>query len=430
MRNLQDLPTELLVKILSYLLPCELFTACRLSRRLLSISQSLLFRAPLLSTANILGGPNTPSSLETFYRTLTTPGNEALASHVLSLTLNWCNRYGLPLAANQNQPPHQSAQPTSHPTPTAPLPDVQNTCTKHLFNLLIRLRALHITSFTRNSSVGNFIDEYYINQPTSALPPAFHTLRDFYCHSLSSQFGISYSALMMLLLLPCIRSIDVDLVDNDDELPDVASTATSTVTTLRISHALFRARWLASILRVTCALTHFSFTARRIFECYRYRHIRSALELVRGTVQALSLNFEYVCSYPDEYPLQEGEEVEEGVDLDPALSLVPSFRGWPMLVRLRCPLLFLRGYLVDVETPVLLNVLPVGIRELEMLDESYYTLAEVVGELVELLRRREELSPLLKRVVVMMANGGPEYEILREECRVTGVELVEHGQRW
>lgn len=429
MHNLQDLATELLVKILSHLLPCELFTACRLSRRLQSISQSLLFRAPLVSTAKIWGQPNTPSSLEIFYRTLSTPGNEALASHVRYLTLNWCHRHGPPLAANPNQPPPQSAQPTSHPTPAAPLPDVQNTCTKHLFNLLVHLRTLHIATSTRTSSFGNFIDEYYTNQPASALPPAFHSLRDFYCHSLSSQFGISYNALMILLLLPCIRSIDIDLVDNDDELPDPASTATSTVTTLRLSHALYRARWLASILRVTCALTHFSFTARRIFECYRFPHIRSALELVRGTVQELTLNFGYVCSYPEEYPVQEGEEVEEGVDLDPALSLVPSFRGWPMLVTLRCPLLFLRGYLVDVDTPVLLNVLPVGIRELEMLDECYYTLAEVVGEVVELLRRREEVSPLLKRVRVMMANGGPEYEILREECRVTGVELVEDGPR-
>lgn len=81
----------------------------------------------------------------------------------------------------------------------------------------------------------------------------------------------------------------------------------------------------------------------------------------------------------------------------------------------------------QAQTPQLAYILPAGIRELEILYDRYWTIAEVVDEVLVLLRHKEEMVKDLKRIVVCIDKWvRPELEErLKAACTAASVELVE-----
>lgn len=74
------------------------------------------------------------------------------------------------------------------------------------------------------------------------------------------------------------------------------------------------------------------------------------------------------------------------------------------------------------------DVLPAGLCELEFFWDGEYMVERVMVEVVQLLARKAELVPALKRVKVAWAVG-VEREILRAVCGAVDVEFVENGER-
>lgn len=105
-----------------------------------------------------------------------------------------------------------------------------------------------------------------------------------------------------------------------------------------------------------------------------------------------------------------------------------SFAEWPMLHTLRCSMRELLGYPGDADAKIgLAEVLPCGLRRLEVAMDQYWMYASAVDRIVVLLRTKREVVPLLESVAMGLwgAGDGPHRERLSGACEEAGVELVE-----
>lgn len=429
---LQHIPSEMLVEILYRLSSADLASVSLVSHRLHNVSQALLFKAPNLTTGYSRVDRSNPPSLERFLRLVTMPGDQDLALSVRELNLNWSHSSKTggydqvqPVAGNQLLTP--SAPHVSYQT--------RNEQIMLLLRHLPRLAALHITSCTCCSSFDKFIECLHILSPSES-PAAFQSLREFRYMSKDAYAGMNCESLFVLLKLPNLRTIEALLIDdgiNDPPSDAWTSARTSNTTQLHLIAALVRPRWLSRLLATPRLLTHFTFCASPAYYSYQFHALRSTLRKLRGTLMYLHVDLGVIDTATNEE--EEGEEEVVGAEYTAGPGFIGSLADWPRLRTVRCSMVALVGYEFRTDTPWLAGVLPAGIRELEVLTDNYFSVSEVVREMVRLLAVKERVVPKLERVMVarpVMDNGervpaGRRHQALKRACDAAGVVVV---QEW
>lgn len=405
MALLKHLPHEILLEIFSLLCCIDLASTSRVSRRLRIVSEPLLYRAPSLYISD---EEQLPQNFYMFLRTLLTPGREVLATHVRSLTLEWEYLEGTPepeitlFAAAASR--LGIAQPIVSGGGQAVL----------LLHLLPHLQVLEVDPPETLDAFSTFMEAQHEVQHTQMLPLGLQSLREYFCCWTG---GVSPRTLLALLKLPCIRTIIVQFSDEVDFLSAMADPdITSTVTNFRLLNSVVSSSSLAYILKIPRALEQFVFCVRG-FDLLSFG---DALEPLRNTLQSLTLDFQCVCSM--------NYKIADEISTYP----IGSLREWPVLYTVRCSMVALLGMGPQGDSPRLLeHVLPVGIRELEILSDQHWLPEEVVDQVVLLLERKEVVVAKLQKVVVLTDwKRNPERQKLRDACEAVNVELVDGCSSW
>ncbi|KAL0638709.1 hypothetical protein Q9L58_002287 [Maublancomyces gigas] len=394
MLPLQSFPNEILLDIFSRLQHRDLARTSRVSRE---ISQPLLYKDPFL----LKSSPPTPLGM--FLQSLLTPGREALATYVRDLTVEWDNvsQTGSDITR------YRGAQSTGTQLMT-------------LLHMLPELHGLHLLPPYQCDQFDRLFGSFHARQSIATLPLAFQSLREFRCHWDSHDRGVSTEAIVLLLRLPYIRRINIPFATETEPCsPTVnaaiaAAAGTSTITHLEFALVLSRPSSLAAILKIPRALMHFSyFGGRQNLDAFDLAAFGRTLQPLRRSLKSLHLDFTNLYS--------------NDRDNNKLTATIGSLHQWPVLNIIQCPLLALLGQGPQSDSPLqLADVLPVGIRELEILSDRYWSLADTVHEVVVLLGQKE-MVPRLKRVAVYKDYRG-DYQLpekLRAACRAAEVELVE-----
>ncbi|KAL0636969.1 hypothetical protein Q9L58_004072 [Maublancomyces gigas] len=200
----------------------------------------------------------------------------------------------------------------------------------------------------------------------------------------------------------------------------VAAAETSTVTRLRFSYAEMSSWALQYILRVPIALSHFSYSPVDDIDI-DLPQLMSAMAPLRPSVQYLHLDF---CNVE----LMTIDEVDK--------FILPydegSLRSWSMLRTLSCSLMPLLGNGQRDGSPRLMNVLPAGIRELEILEDCIWSIPEKVDQIVEMLAQKDWVVPCLEKlaVVLKLVKCQRATDELTIACEAAGVSFVEDSFVW
>lgn len=216
-----------------------------------------------------------------------------------------------------------------------------------------------------------------------------------------------------ILRLPHIRSIAIHqsykpfwIIVTPAVVAAAAATSSSTHLTFTYGSASLQPlQWFLSIPR---GLTHLSYLHMTVREDSRFDALGLALVTVKTTLMSLHIDF---------------LSPEWELDSLPA-NTIGSFREWPALQKVRCPLLLLLGG----GDGGLGGVLPMGIRELEILGSCYTPVGEAVKEVVELLAAKE-MVPALETVGVCIhcRKSKRVTRSLRKACWAVGVGLLERA---
>lgn len=386
MATLDTLPYETLTQILAGLSNTDLVHISCLSPRLRAVAEPMLYKAPYLSEAN-------RPSLAIFLRTVLLPGRESVATHVKSLRVaGWCGYHSL-------DTPGLPHSPGSYATELV-----------FLLHLLPSLQALEIAHSNTSSDFPPPLESH--DGQLSTLPLALHSLHEFCCAILSFCGRRARSILTFLGLL-CNPSISTPINRQNGLVMPVAdhTPAALSITILRVSDGLPIAP-LRYLLKDLTALTHFSYSAFVLhdFDMHEFMH---ALEPLRNTLQYLHLDF----------------TTEREPDIEDALPFIGgSLRTWPVLRTLVCGLMPLLGKHDETSTLRLVNVLPPSLRELEILQDHYWTYVERMTQAVELMEQMETVVPMLKSLVVVQCwdSAWPLEERLALLCKDAGV-LYDEG---
>lgn len=107
------------------------------------------------------------------------------------------------------------------------------------------------------------------------------------------------------------------------------------------------------------------------------------------------------------------------------ITAIGSLRDWPVLRTVKRPLLVLLG---RQKNPMrrLADVLPAGLRELEILGDCYCPFEDAVHEIVMLSAQKEKVLPRLQSVTVYGSYNRNLVEKLRASCLKAGVKLVNY----
>lgn len=419
MSVLEQLPLEVAADILSYLPLEDLVKISTLSHHMHTISQPLVYKAPILTCSE---GETTPSPLQIFLRTLLSPGGETLATYIRSLHMKWQTW----TRRDDDDDGNDNGNGDGDPEPTRESPndlallfaaatplglhqylEVQEAQLVLLLHLLPRLHILHFTPvYGSDALFSEFMGDHL---PTDALPLGLRQLREFHCFSHNTDGGVSPETLLTILGLPCIQKIHVHIIDGstiDIDTAEVAA-ATSTVTNLIFVEADQSQRSLECILKIPAALTHFGYSTKRQHPGF---HMENALQPLRHSLQHLHLGFAGV-----------------------ALS-IGSLRNWPALRTVRCSLTALLGKGLQNNLPRLADMLPVGLRELEILRDRHWSVAAEVNQEVDLLREKQSVVPGLVTLAVVispsyMIRDAQHQDTLRRACQAAAVALVDIKSR-
>lgn len=307
---------------------------------------------------------------------------------------------------------------TPAPSPFALCSQLPNTQVMLLLHRLPHLQTLHVVGHAADSTFDRFLTEYFVGLPPPVFPPAFQSLRELSFTSPYITGGINCVSLLILLSLPCIRCIDVYLFDETDNPPDPASAPTSTVTDLRIAPGMVPPLFLSGLLRIPQALISFAFRGTTGYDVsFNPRAFKNELQAHRDSLEFLFLDFDFEeeCTEDDETEETDGR----------ARPMVGSLRDWPRLRSLTCGLSALLGKLFRTDTLRLVDVVPSGLRVLEVVLDSSYPCERTLGEVLGLLERKEEVVPELQRLGVALEDE-EQFETLRMACEAAGVTLAEN----
>ncbi|KAL0639421.1 hypothetical protein Q9L58_001449 [Maublancomyces gigas] len=393
-------PTEITILILSFLPVKDLASASRVSRYLQALSEPLLYREPSLPPAVA-----EPSSLYIFVRTLLTPGRESLVSHVRTLLVDWDESSStLP-----SEPESEIALFTAAESRLG----IQNLRASYgaqivlCLYLLPFLTTLDVMPSFRNHDFEVFIESLHATLPTS-LPPGLQSLRVFNWYSDGCEQGVSYAMLLTIMRLPCIRTIDVDIIEElRGPFPDPDSRAISGITNLHFSAAISSTS-LTRILTLPRALTHFSFNLTLGYDL-NLSHLSTALKPLQRSLQILELGI---------FDRWSRGEVD---------GLLTSLREWPVLRSVRIAPVTLLG--VENEQG-LAQVLPAGLCALGIFSD-YISLDTDIAEIVlVMLGQKGKMLPCLRRLALppcIEANPKLFTEII-VACEKVGVVVVRHSE--
>ncbi|KAL0636967.1 hypothetical protein Q9L58_004070 [Maublancomyces gigas] len=412
MTVLDDLPNEAFLNIFSYLASPDLASTSLVSRRWHVISEPVLYREPDIDRdPDIDRGPDAsdlsrwPGGIGLFLRTLLTPGRERLAFHVRAIYLNWSNNIPDPTPRRRgNLTLIEAAESCYGVTRSSVLGSLDSQVVL-LMHMLPRLHRLHVMPAQDCDSFNDLLDTI---GPTNPLPLSFQALTYFFCDWSFTKTGVSAQATLALLQLPHMKTLLINIQGEwgGDFPTNVGGTSGITNFTLvsEITGVL-----LAFILSVPRALERFTYVGPWMdeFVC--------ALGLIRSTAIQLVLAF-------------------DTQDSEPVHSL--SFRNWPVLRELFCPLALLVSCLDRADGRQLAEALPASILQLEISDWVYISREnggwgdeseEVnfwykVDLFVQLVGDEIEMVPRLERLIINLEyNQLPEE--LRAVCEAAGVAV-------
>lgn len=404
MSTLEQLPREIAAEILSNLHCSDLASTSRLSRRMNAISEPLLYKVPVLTNY----GNDKPPCLQIFLRTLLSPGGGRLATYVQSI-----NMERQPWTACHDKDPERSLEQSTDialfkaaATPFGLRDDIgfQDSQIMLLLHYLPHLHALRIIPLdgSDDPSAGLFDED--IDPQIDNLPPGLQQLREFRCFSRDTDGGVSPNTFLTLLQLPCIRTIKVHITyEMGISLRSAAAAAgTSVVTDLRLTNGTLSLEPLQCILRIPIALTSFSYSAGSPHPDF---DIGEALLPLRATLKFLRIEFMHLT------------------------EPIGSLREWAALRTLKCSLAVLLGKWQERESLRLVDVLPLGLRELDVRSDPYWSVDAALDQKMELLMEKETVRPELK---VLAVGWGPKWWLdkLSLACEAAAVELKESESRW
>lgn len=409
MALLWNTPDELCVQILSYLSRPDLARVSRVSRRINRITAPLLYHETWLGNCN-----ESAIDLGLFIRTLLHPGSEGLATLVHTLHVAWSCEV-MPLY-------HEDLALFLHSAARCWGFDGRQLTESGqvilLLHLLPNLHTLDVFPPEESDEFSYFIDSLCSAiQPITTLPMAFRSLRAYNCFW--QRFGsLAFGAtLLTLLRLPHIESITMPAPDGiyfAEEHALAAATASSTVTHLKFPFARINQAELSTILKSPRALTHFSFFPRNISINYNFHALRTALDPLRNSLTKLVLH----------YWTSQSLSTHRG---GPSTT-IGSLRDWPVLRILHCSLLPMLGLGLPGESREIARVLPECVRELEILDDRFWTLDDALDEAVVMVRHKRAMVPELRRLTVYSRCGGSlaARARLRSACADFGVVCVDY----
>lgn len=410
------LPPETIVEIFSYLSCPDLASTARVSHYFNLISQPLLYTTLVLRKIPEPGAGRSSPALGILLRTLLTPGCKTLASYVRSLYLEWDT-------GEVEFPSMSSTASIDLMTTMASRLNIRAPLKSHttqlmlLLDLFPRLQSLHL------SPPNNFLFTRHLQSSlaTGTLPLGLQSLRQIICTPSHDSSDVSSKTLLQYMQLPHVRYLEVPSVNwYTRSLSTLTSAvASSRVTHLRFSYAEIPSWSLAYILCVPIALTHFSYSAVSGGN-FNLPRFMAALEPLKKSLKVLHLDF-------GDVDLTTSDDEEE--------FLLPyeegSLREWSALTTLSCSLMPLLGKGQLDGSPRLVDVLPVGLRELEILQDSHWWVSEEVDQVVEMLQSKESVVPQLEKVAVVMEWGTVTVpERLVVACEAAGVKFVDEPFCW
>lgn len=411
MAFLDSFPNEIFIEILSFLSYQDVASTCRVSHHFQAISEPLLYHTGLLVSEPGLNPPSHQSDAQIFLRTLLTPGREQLTNFVR--TLAWYHD-GVESAHPLDSLATAAASRLGLNFPLGS----EGAHIVILLHILPRLQILSLSASDDHGVFQNFMDELHTPQPNTELPLGLRTVREVRWYKGSF---VSPKSLLTLFRLPSIRIMDVMLrgdIDTDVLFPEAAATAavgSSAVTRLKIRYDDTLPSSMAHILRIPCALKRLSYCGTENIDL-DIKAFGTALEPLKGTLEKLRLRFGHNFY---------------GSDSHPATDTICSLREWPVLEAVSCALSPLLGKGPQHECPRLLaDVLPARIRELKVLHDRHWSVAEVVQVVVVLLGQKQAMVPRLRKVTVLRDHKKSlqMMQTLEAACKAANVELMK--DRW
>lgn len=393
---LTDLPNELLSRIFSCLIIPDLARTSRVSHRIRAVVEPFLYRETYLASDKIhhllrtlLSRPSLRSYLRSYFAAprglLGTNFHPQTAEEVAMFTTA-AHSFKLELPME-----NAAAQLIL------------------LLYLLPNLQELNLGGTPYESwDFQAFMDaQAYLSHDT--LPIGLHSLRQFCGGGWGYNGAPSPEAFVALLMLPSIRIIEERMVEDNtiDHLDIDKFAGKSTVKMLKFSYSEITALSLARILKMPCALTHFSYSHTPMGRELNIngRGIEVALRPLRPTLEYLELKV-----------------VDPWSDGNP--SPVGVFRDWPVLRTVSATMSALLGHGGE-EVPLrLVDVLPAVIHEFEMVCGDHWELECIEGQVIKLL----ELKDLHGLNQLNVIRVGPSYYgdgvMMKTSCAAAGVNYV------
>lgn len=379
MAVLNDLPNELLCEILSNLRSTHLTRVARVSPRLYAVCMPLLYKAP-----TVMSEGRTSHFLERFTRTLLSQGHESLANHVTSLKLRWDHHDDAPeltprIAAYASRRGLLSLWMASQ--------DVRF-CV--LLHLLPRLSVLNISAPHYFHAFEQFMRAQRSLHP-AARPLGFQNLRELYCVWNNHEQGITRKALVVFMGLPSIRTINVPISEESYPHSHLPVPPTSPVTDITLYYDSTTIWSVPRFLQLPIALQRFTFHIDSPDGGFHLQGFGRAMKPLRQTLQYLHLDFSEL-----------GDTDSDESFGHATVATIGSLRDWPMLRTVITSLMPLLGRGLQPDSPRLVDVLPRGIRNLEIKDDYYWEEGDIVSQAMQLLAEKQLMVPMLEKLAGLL----------------------------
>lgn len=357
-----------------------------------------------------------PNRIKDFLNTLLAPGNESLAARVDSLIVD-CSHALSSGGFTPEQNVVMSRYGVELPAHTCIHHAPQDTLVVIILHLLPRLQVLDIGRLQTRLALNMLLLKHNPVIPTE-LPLALQSIREFRCERANSIGGITVKNLLMLLNLPLIRTVKVDIIEGWQPAENnIETPPTSNVTSLSLTYRAQRVWSLPPILRRIHAIERFTCSiSNSIVRSYSAR-LGIVLQPRKDTLRYLRLD----CATLTEYSVLSG-----------GLFTIGSLRDWPVLHTVISSMLPLLGTGLRNHPPRLVNVLPGCLRQLQILEDQYWSGAEGLRSLLEVLKEKKSIVPQLEKVALCPIPGSMSItrSYLIVTCKAADVMLVDDTSEW
>lgn len=411
MAVINDLPYEMLEEIVSYLPFPDLLSSSVVSKNFHAVCQPLLYKSCRVITNQFF-----PNGIKDFLCALVAHGNGSLANRVQSLTI--VCEIGLStgsLTQAQLVRISRAGVDVAH-AGIYRMNTPQDTLLITLLHLLSRLQVLDIGKLQTHVRFHRLLLSHYPFNTTN-LPVSLQSIREFRCERLLPNGGITVRTLLMLLDLPSLRTVKVHILE--EALGDLIETpSTSNVTSLSVSYHMKLTWSLTRIFSRTKPLESFSYTITN--SLVRSHSVRLGVDLEphMNTLSYLSLN----CFSLTDYSIVGGGTYTIG-----------TLRNFPMLRTLITSLLPIVGTgMNQTRQRHLVDALPRGLMKLVILRDLYWSEADGMMALRDVLAEKQSAVPMLKEAGMIPVPGfmTPGRTFLTTLCAEANVTLATDTTAW